>query len=171
MLDAGKTQPSDHYLAADREAVRLDVDHVEVDTVHFTRSAQAGLAAVRAGAPDAVEQLERAAAMYTGDYLEDDPYSEWTVEVRDELLGLVLDVRRELAFALIGQDEPRRAIPWLVGIVADDPYDEPTHHELIRALARGRRHGEARRCHRTYVMRMQEIGTPATSLEDLLSGS
>ncbi len=151
--------------------MRLDVDHVEVDTVHFTRTAQAALAAVRAGDPDAVEHLERAAAMYTGDYLEDDPYSDWTVDVRDELLSLVLDVRRELAFALIERDEPRRAIPWLVGIVADDPYDEPTHHALIRALAEGRRHGEARRCHRTYAARMREIGTPATPLEELLAGT
>lgn len=171
VLDPGKGQASDHYVVADRESVRLDVDHVEVDTVHFTLTAKAALAAVRAGHPDAVAQLERAAAMYTGDYLEDDPYSDWTVDVRDELLSLVLDVRRELAFALIAQDEPRRAIPWLVGIVADDPYDEPTHHELIRALAHGRRHGEARRCHRTYAARMAEIGTEATSLEELLAGT
>ena len=44
-----------------------------------------------------------------------------------------------------------------MAVIADDPYDEPTHHELIRVLAHARRHGEARRAQRTYTARMAEL--------------
>lgn len=172
VLDPGKEHPSDHLLRADREAVRLDTDHVEVDAVVFTQTATGALRALRSAAtapPGVVEELERAAAMYTGHYLEDDPYSDFAVDVRDELLGLSLEVKRELALALIARGEQQRAIPWLVGLIADDPYDEPSHHHLITALHEARRHGEARRAYRGYAVRMKEIGTPAAPLEDLLT--
>ena len=168
VLDAGKTQPSDHYLRADREAVRLDTDHVEIDAVVFTQTATSALRALRSGGSDVVEELERAAAMYTGHYLEDDPYSDFTVDVRDELLSLSLEIKRELAGALLERGERQRAVPWLVGLIADDPYDEPSHHHLIAALHQGRRHGEARRAYRAYATRMAEIGTPAAGLDELL---
>lgn len=172
VLDPGKDQPSDHYLCADREAVRLDTDHVEIDAAVFTQTATNALRALRSGEQTdlaLVEELERAAAMYTGHYLEDDPYSDFSVEVRDELLSLSLEVKRELALALIDRGEQQRAVPWLVGLIADDPYDEPSHHHLIAALHQARRHGEARRAYRSYTVRMAEIGTPSESLEHLLT--
>ncbi|GAA5145188.1 hypothetical protein GCM10023340_14080 [Nocardioides marinquilinus] len=172
VLDPGKEHPSDHYLVADRESVRLDTDHVEVDVVAFTHTAAGALRAVRSGDGTdlgAVEELERAAAMYTGHYLEDDPYSDWTVSLRDELLSTSLEVKRELAAALVARDERQRAIPWLVGLIADDPYDEPSHHELVLALHHARRHGEVRRAHRGYVARMAELGMPATPLDSLIA--
>lgn len=172
VLDPAKAHASDHYLCADREVVRLDTDHVEIDAAVFAQTASSALRALRSGDssdPGIVEELERAAAMYTGHYLEDDPYSDFTVDVRDELLSLSLEVKRELALALIGRDEQHRAIPWLVGLIADDPYDEPSHHHLITALHHARRHGEARRAYRAYTVRMKEIRAPETPLEELLT--
>jgi DNA-binding SARP family transcriptional activator len=173
VLDPGKARASDHYLCADRESVRLDTEHVEIDAVVFAQTATAALRALRSGdrhdVAGVVGELERAAAMYTGHYLEDDPYSDFTVDVRDELLSLALEVKRELALALIAGGEQQRAIPWLVGLIADDPYDEPSHHHLIATLHQARRHGEARRAYRGYAHRMREIGTPATPLEELLT--
>lgn len=177
VLDQGKDQPSDRYLCADRECVRLNTEHVEIDAAVFTQTATGALRALRSGERTdhtdlgLVEELERAAAMYTGHYLEDDPYSDFSVDVRDELLSLSLEVKRELALALIGRGEQQRAIPWLVGLIADDPYDEPSHHHLIGALHQARRHGEARRAYRSYSTRMQAIGAPVEPLESLLVGS
>ncbi|MGH7539945.1 MAG: hypothetical protein ACRELC_02995, partial [Gemmatimonadota bacterium] len=39
-----------------------------------------------------------------------------------------------------------------------DPYDEPAHLGLVRALEAAGRHGEARRCFRVYCSRMDTIG-------------
>ncbi len=179
VLDPHKEHASDHFLRADRESVRLVTDHVDLDTVVFTQTAVSALTALRSGRrpgrgtglseTGVVEELERAAAMYTGHYLEDDPYSDFTVTVRDELLSLALEVKRELALVLIARGEQQRAIPWLVGLIADDPYDEPAWRQLIAALHEGRRHGEARRAYRGYTVRMNEIGTPAATLEELLA--
>ena len=77
------------------------------------------------------------------------------------------EVKRELVAQLAAGDHPERAIPWLVGLVADDPYDEASHRDLVAALARAGRHGEARRYHRSYASRMQELGADATPLEVL----
>ncbi len=172
VLDPDRRHPSDHYLRADREAVRLDTEHVEIDAVVFTQTAVGALRALRAGERTdlaVVEELERAAAMYTGHYLEDDPYSDWTVDVRDELLSTALEVKRELALALLARGEQQRAIPWLVGLIADDPFDEPSHQHLISTLHQARRHGEARRAYRAYRARMEEIGAPVTPLAELLT--
>ncbi|MCW2850915.1 MAG: DNA-binding transcriptional activator of the family [Nocardioides sp.] len=64
-----------------------------------------------------------------------------------------------------GRGEHPRAIPWLVGLVADGPYDEPVHQALVRSRHLTRRHGEARRCYRTYVSRMEEIDAAPVELE------
>ena len=71
-----------------------------------------------------MERLELATAGYTGHHLEDDPYEDWSTEVRDELHSLSTEVKRELVAQLAASEHPERAIPWLVGLVADDPYDE-----------------------------------------------
>lgn len=165
VLDPEKRHGADHYLLADRATVALARPTVEVDVDLFVAAAREALEEARGAEPGAVEALERAAALYTGHYLEDDPYSEWAEERREELLALVQEVRRTLAQTLLRGDQPQRAVGWLVSALADDPYDEPTHHGLLRALHRGGRYGEARRHHRAYAVRMEEIGVPAAPLQ------
>ena len=43
-------------------------------------------------------------------------------------------------------------------ILERDSYDEPAHLGLSSVLEAAGRHGEARRCYRTYCARMDEIG-------------
>jgi DNA-binding SARP family transcriptional activator len=42
-----------------------------------------------------------------------------------------------------------------------DPYDEDAHLGLVSALVAAGRHGDARRQHRFYATRMEEIGVEA----------
>ncbi len=67
-------------------------------------------------------------------------------------------MKRALARLLMSRDDAESAIGWWVSLLADDPYDEAVHLELIRALTSARRHGEARRARRVYVARMAELG-------------
>ena len=76
-------------------------------------------------------------------------------------------MRRELARLLLEGDRPDAAIPWLVGLVADDPYDEASHRTLVGALSRAGRHGEARRRYALYAARMAELGAEPAALADL----
>ena len=138
-----------------------------MDADEFRAAARSALTLVRGDETGrAIAGLERAAAGYTGDYLEGDD-EPWAGETRVELRALADQVRRELARLLLDGDRPDAAIPWLVGLVADDPYDEASHRTLVGALSRAGRHGEARRRYALYAARMAELGAEPAALADL----
>ena len=70
VLDPGR-RLTDSVVVSDGGVVRLDLRHVSVDLVDFTDAARAALAAAKAGSARAVPLLEGAAAMHTGELLED----------------------------------------------------------------------------------------------------
>jgi DNA-binding SARP family transcriptional activator len=169
VLDPERRYPPDRYLVADRAWVRLDRSTVTVDADEFRAAALPALALARGGdvgAAKAIAGLERAAAGYTGDYLEGDD-APWASETRVELRALADQVRRELARLLLDAGRPDAAISWLVSLVADDPYDEASHRTLVGALSRAGRHGEAQRRYALYAARMAELGTVPAPLADL----
>lgn len=169
VLDPGRTHPPDHYVTADRHSVRLDPATVEIDAVLFHQEARVALGRSRRDPAEAVEHLERAAALYTGPYLEGDVSSDWSIQTRAELLALAQSVRRELAGLLAERGDAEGAVRWLLALIADDPYDEPAYQLLLRCLHAARRHGEVRRYYRAYAARMGQIDTEATDLADLLA--
>ncbi|MFT4265051.1 MAG: BTAD domain-containing putative transcriptional regulator, partial [Nocardioides sp.] len=168
VLDPGRRLGPDHYVVADRERVRLDLRHLDVDVVDARRTAHRALDAARTGDPHAVPLLEAAAALHSGEVCEDDPYAEWAMPARDELEGLGREVLRALAETLVAGDRPREALPWLARLLACDPYDEPAYADLVRLLHRLGRYGDARRHHRTYAIRMAELGVPAMTWDEMV---
>src|SRR5690606_23851172 len=86
--------------------------------------------------------LERAAALHTGRFL-DDVEADWAEGTREELARLSREVRRTLAAHW--SSCPERAVPWLVGLVHEDPTDSGAQLALVRALgAVGRRRERTR---------------------------
>jgi DNA-binding SARP family transcriptional activator/predicted negative regulator of RcsB-dependent stress response len=164
---------TDSVVLSDGGVVRLDLRHVSVDLVDFTDAARAALAAARAGSPRAAPLLEGAAAMHTGDLLEDaDGFDgvDWVLAERGEVDLLGREVLHTLAGLLAGGAEPAEALHWYARLLAHDPYDEATYGAMVALLVRLGRYGEARRHHRTYVLRMDELGVPATSWDELAGG-
>ena len=172
VLDPGR-RLAESVVVSDGGVVRLDLRHVSVDLVDFTDAARAALGAAKAGSPRAVAMLEGAAAMHTGELLEDADgvdRVDWLLAEREgvELLGR--QVLHTVAGLLAAGDEPAEGLHWYARLLAHDPYDEATYGALITLLVRLGRYGEARRHHRTYVLRMDELGVPATSWEELAGG-
>ncbi|MGA8988704.1 tetratricopeptide repeat protein [Aeromicrobium sp.] len=167
VLDPDKQYDPSHFIIADRASIRLDINNASVDVVEFRGAASESLAAHAAREPGAIDMLEAAAAMHTGDFLADDLYEDWAAEARDEVEGLGGEVVRVLAFALAKTSDPQRSVGWFARLLTYDPHDEPTYEALIWVLAEARRHGEARRYHRMYEMRMRELDVPAQSLEEM----
>lgn len=167
VLDPGHRHTSDHFVLADRAAVRLHPEHVAVDVTQFKAAAHEALAAQRSGQGDAVSLLEAAAAMYTGTFAADDLYEDWAAEPRQETEALGATVNRALAYALADGPTPEQAVPWLSRLLSEDPYDEPTYRRLVGLLAAARRHGAARAMHGTYVLRMEELGVTPATFEEL----
>lgn len=166
-LDHDRRYPPDHFVRADREKVGLDPDTVTLDVTEFSRTAQDALRAANAHDPEAIARLEAAASLYPAPFLADEPASDWSDGVRDELQSLATRVKRALAklYAAGGDDD--QAVSWWLALLAEEPYDESAHQELIRMLRRAGRHGEARRAHRVYAARMSELDVEPQSFEDV----
>lgn len=167
-LDPTKQHPPDRYLVADRQQVHLDLSTVALDVVEFERLAETALRAAQTGERDAVPLLQAAAALYPAPFLADEAAPEWADQARDELQELALQVKHALVNALRNSDDEQSAIPWLLALIAEDPYDEPAHLDLIMALEHAGRHGEARRAHRRYASCMTELGLEPQPLSALL---
>jgi DNA-binding SARP family transcriptional activator len=169
VLDPGRSR-AESVVVTDGGVLRLDLRHASVDVVEFTAAAQAALEAAKQRSARAVPLLELAAAMHTGDLLEDADgvdSDSWVLAAREEVELLSRQVVQTLAGLLAAGAEPADALHWYARLVAHDPYDEETYGALIALLVRLGRYGEARRHHRTYVLRMDELGVPATSWREM----
>lgn len=150
ILDPEKVFPSHHYLVGDGDTLRLDTSHVWVDVIEFLRLAESGL---RGGFAD----LEKAEALYRGDFLEEDLYEEWAQPLREETRAAyvaVLEQRAEMAH----EQSVDEGIAVRLRLLEVDPWNEPAHLGLVAALQASGRHGEARRARERYEARMREIG-------------
>lgn len=147
VLDPDHRHPADHYVAAADGAVHL-TGHVTVDATRF-------LDLVHSGCLAAAEPL------YRGDFLEEDQYADWALPRREEIRAAALALLRQLARAERASGAAVRATLHLHRLLALDPYDEEAWLDLIGLESAQRHHGEARRLHAIYTLRMLDIGVPA----------
>jgi DNA-binding SARP family transcriptional activator len=159
ILDPTKRFEPEHFVVADKSAVGLDLDNMTLDVEAFLASARTGFALRRDGLEDeAMSMLALAEDAYTGDFLEEDPYEDWSVALREEARATYISVARTLAHIAADGDDHDSAARYYLRLLERDPYDEEAHLGLVRTLNSAGRHGEARRCYRTYVTRMSDLG-------------
>jgi ATP/maltotriose-dependent transcriptional regulator MalT/DNA-binding SARP family transcriptional activator len=160
VLDPERRHPSDRYVQADKHVVGLA--QLPVDVEEFLAAAAAGLARFARGAQaEALSLLAAAEAAFTGDFLEDDPYEDWAVTLREEARAVYLAVARTLARSAAKAGEHDLAVRYHLRVLERDAYDEEAHLGLVATLAAAGRHGEARRRYRIYGEQMGELGVEA----------
>jgi len=163
VLDPTKRHRPHHFIVGDSDAVRLDLTHLPVDVEQFLVNAAEGLALRHSGrAGEARAMLRTAQALYAGDFLEEDRYEDWAVPLREEARATYISVARALADLAQDSGDPDEAVRYFVRILEIDGWDEGAHLGLVSTLERAGRHGEARRCYRSYLARMEEIGVRAS---------
>ena len=158
VLDPEKRHGPDHFVGADRNAVWLQSEHFSVDVEGFLAAADAALELRRAGSTEAHARLVSAEASYTGEFLEEDAYEDWAIGFREASRAVYTQVVRALAAGAEARGDADAATRFHLRILERDPYDEAAHLGLVSTLETAGRHGEARRCFRTYCARMDEIG-------------
>jgi ATP/maltotriose-dependent transcriptional regulator MalT/DNA-binding SARP family transcriptional activator len=158
-----------HCVVSEGDTVRLDLDVVTVDVLAFLAGARRGLDAWRDGRQAAWPLLRTAEAAYTGDFLEDDPYEDWTTELREEARLTYVQVAIVLAGHTGGTGEHVTAGRYCLRVLERDQYNEPAHLALTRALRAAGSHGEARRRYRIYVARMAEIDVEPRPFPDAIT--
>ena len=123
-------------VVVDRETVGLRQDaEIWVDADAFEQAVAEAQDAV-----DALPLLEKADALYVGDYLPDDLYEDWATGRRERLRRLWTQLQFSLARHRAARRDPERAASALQRLVDADACDERAAQELIKLLIRqGRR--------------------------------
>ena len=139
-------------------------DSVDVDL--FEHAANEGLAAQGS---ERRRLLERAAAVWAGEPLPEERYSDWAIAWRESLIARYADVLRGLVAACHEEGDHARATQAARDLVEVDDLDESAHRDLIRAYARSGRRAHALRqylvCRRRLV---DELGMePGEETSDL----
>jgi DNA-binding SARP family transcriptional activator/predicted negative regulator of RcsB-dependent stress response len=164
VLDPERAHAADHFIRADGTSVALVTDNVELDLARFLGEIQEGRRMERAGdTAKAIEQLRSAVSRYGGDFLEEDPFEDWSTAARDEAQAAYLSAVRVLAESAASNGDDAGATGLFLRILERDPFDESAHMGLVEVLQAAGRHGEARRRFGTYQARMDEIGVEAAA--------
>jgi DNA-binding SARP family transcriptional activator len=167
VLDPEKRFDAEHFVANDRAAAWIQLDHVDVDIEAFMADATAGLRSLSAGDTAAAALLlSSAEARYAGEFLEEDPYEDAFVVLREEARSTYVSVAMALAGLALAAGDHDGAVRYLLRVLARDPYDERAHLLLVTALTAAGRHGEARRMYRAYCGRMAEIAVEPAAFPD-----
>ena len=161
MLDPEKRLDPEHFVAGGQAGVAIRLENLSADVESFLADAADGLALAREGSPEARERLSAAEAAYAGDFLEGDAYEDWASDLREEARVAYVAVARALAGLATAAGASDEACFFLLRVLERDPYDEKAHLDLVLALDRAGRHGDARRAYAAYTARMNEIGIEA----------
>ncbi|MET8122891.1 BTAD domain-containing putative transcriptional regulator [Micromonospora sp. NPDC005189] len=168
VLDPERRTSTDHFIIAAHPSLALDVGHLELDVEEFLTEAAHGFRLAEHGeTDDARATLLLAEQRYRGDFLEDEPYDDWSRPTREEARRVYLRVIRKLASLAHGAREVDETIRHLGRALELEPYDEGVHGEFIGTLTAAGRHGEAAQAYRRYVDAMCSIGVPAQARGEL----
>lgn len=135
-----------NFVQARKGGYELDEESVWIDAEEFESSARAGLDAVRrSDVESARPALARAAVLYRGDFLADEPYAEYALAERDRLRDLAGQVLRALAQVNRDAGALDEATDHLQRVAELEPLDLEAQRELLQVLVDRGRHQEAAR--------------------------
>ena len=162
------------FILARKGGYELDQENVWIDAEDFEASARAGLEALRRGDEETGRPaLERAAQLYRGDFMADEPYAEFALAERDRLRDLAGQVLRTLARLDRERGSLETATEHLQRVAELEPLDIDAQRDLLQILVERGRHQEAAR--RFEVVRRRHRKAfgedPALDLSALAPGS
>jgi DNA-binding SARP family transcriptional activator/PAS domain-containing protein len=138
------------FIIAHEGGYELDASRVVVDADEFEAHAHAGLRALQRSEVDrARESLGRAAALYDGEFLADEPYAEWTHAERGHLHELASRTFSGLAEIALEAGAAETATGHLYRLARLEPLDSHVQRRLLRLLLARGRSGEAQRHYRS----------------------
>lgn len=133
-------------IVADRSAIRIDLDHVDVDLQQWFATTD-----------------DQSIVDGYGELLPDDRYEDWSRSLRDEARGRFAAAAKRLAIERTGAE----AAALLRRVLAEDPYDEVAHLRLVVQLRDAGQLGDARHAYQDYVGAMDELGVAAAAWDEM----
>ena len=138
------------FIVAHEGGYELDSSRVAIDADEFENHAHAGLRALqRSDVETARDALERAAALYEGEFLADEPYAEWAFAERGRLHEMASRTFSGLADIALEAGAAETATSHLYRLARLEPLDSDVQQRLLRLLLMRGRSGEALRHYRS----------------------
>lgn len=110
---------------------------VWTDVEAFRGNWQTGLRLERSGSlAEAIPFYQQAVQLYRGDFLEEDPFEEWTLALREELRGTYLTALDKLSHYWFQAGQLERAVEGWKQIIAMDAWREDAYRYLMVCYAR-----------------------------------
>lgn len=139
-----------------------------VDVEEFERHWLAGRLQEREGKGDeAVREYRMAETLYRGDYLEEEPYEEWTLLRRESLKDTYLIILGKLADYSMDTGDYEDCILYCQKIMTKDPCREDAYRRLMRCYSRLGRKNRALRwyqiCQKTIQVELDTTPDAATT--------
>ncbi len=138
-------------VVADRTTVALDLTEVTTDleTLHAATDDRAVVDA------------------YTGEFLPEDRYDDWTTPGRDEARARFSAAARRLAAAAMDEGRWDEAAALARRLIESDPHGEDGHRLLVVALDGVGADGDARRAHERWVAAAAEVGAVVPAFDEV----
>lgn len=158
------------YVICRRGGYALASERVWIDADEFEADARRGMAALASGDVRGAElRLVRAAQLYQGDFLGDEPYAEWALGEREQLRAVAADVFRALADIRGGGPDAADCLERLANL---EPFDTEVQRRLLAAWLRQGRRSRAARHYDAFRRRLaRDFGEPpGFELADLAAG-
>ena len=149
--------------------------HVSWDLIEFRQHLNHGQQWVRAKKWDkALEELEKGRKLYKGDFLAEDRYDDWAMDIRREIAGEVRDLLTNLADAYAALGNYPEAIKACEDALHKDPLLESVYRRLMRFHYCNGDKGQALKIYRNCLKLFEELfgesPTPATRhLRDVIA--
>ena len=133
----------------DSQTVLFDDDHYSLnpalvlwlDFEEFNRHYQAGQASEKSGRLlEAIELYEAAASLYQGDFLSDDLYDEWPIQIRERLRITYLDTLDHMSRINLNQGQYLACVSLCHLILDRDNCREDAHRRLMICYSRQGQH-------------------------------
>ena len=115
---------------------------INTDVDKFLLYYQAGR---QSGGDEAITHYERACRFYTGPFLAEELYADWTFLRRAQLSQGFLTMCHALTEYYLDNGRCEDAVQWGSAILEEDPCDEGAHRKLMQAYVAGGRRSEALR--------------------------
>ena len=136
---------------ADRDTVRLDLDEISTDLEDFY-NASGDMAIL---------------AAYTGEFLPEDRYEDWTMAIRDETRSRFIKAARDTATEMFERGSYMVAAQRARQIIEADRYDEDAHRLLVLALSEAGEPREAKRAHEAWTSALGELDVDVPSFDEV----
>ncbi len=170
-LESQKYPEAPPFILTDGDSYRFNMQApYRLDVDEFLQGVKRGEELEAGGDVGPALKVYRAAArLYTGDFLEEDRYSDWCSPEREYLRERYLFLLQRIALLLAENGEMENCVKYYRRALLADNLREETHRELMRCLWRAGRRDEALRQYRTCrALLADELGVdPLEETENL----